>query len=381
MMHRIVLLLAWLALAGAAVPVMAQTAGCAAPAAADDGWPVATPDEVGLDPAVLCPLGPQFDKWKAADVHAILVTRDAKLVFERYFMGYDEHRGAIVPGATFDAATLHDVRSVTKSVTSLVLGIAMDRGWVGGLNQTVLPFFPEYADLRSPEKDRISLRDLLTMSAGLQWDETVPYTDPANSEIAMDNAPDPYRFVLAQPVVQPAGAVYNYSGGSATLIAAILRKRTGRSLEELARDELFRPLGITDVSWYHFLNGDPRPASGLRMRPRDMAKIGQLMLDHGRWGDRQVVPADYVDAAMTPQINGAGIYFYGYQFWLGRSFVAGQEVDWAAAWGLGGQRIFIVPSLRMVVVTTAGLYRSDQQGVAPLLILNRYALPAALNRR
>jgi CubicO group peptidase (beta-lactamase class C family) len=108
-----------------------------------------------------------------------------------------------------------------------------------------------------------------------------------------------------------------------------------------------------------------------------MAKIGQLMLDHGRWGERQVVPADYVDAAIAPQINGSGIYFYGYQFWLGRSFVAGREVDWAAAWGLGGQRIFIVPSLRMVVVTTAGLYRSDQQAVAPLMVLNRFALAAA----
>jgi CubicO group peptidase (beta-lactamase class C family) len=161
------------------------------------------------------------------------------------------------------------------------------------------------------------------------------------------------------------------------LISAILHKATGRRLDELARDELFTPLGITDVSWYRLPNGDPIAASGLRMRPRDMAKIGQLVLNHGRWDDHQIVPADYVDAAITPQINGQQLYFYGYQFWLGRTFTGGREVDWAAAVGLGGQRIYIVPSLNMVVVVTAGLYRSNQQSVGPLVVLDRYALPAA----
>jgi CubicO group peptidase (beta-lactamase class C family) len=368
----------WLALILIPAPVLAQTPDCAVPAAGDDGWPVATAAAAGLDPSVLCPAGPRFDTWKAANVHAILVVRDGKLVFERYFTGYDEQHGAIVSGVTFDPTKLHDVRSVTKSVTSLVLGIAIGHKWIDSLDRTVLPYFPEYADLRSPERDSITLKDLLTMSAGLKWDEMIPYSDPANSEIAMGHAADPYRFALEQPVVQPAGSVYNYSGGGATLLAAILRKTTGRSLDELARDELFAPLGITDVRWYRFSNGDPRAASGLQMRPRDMAKIGQLILDHGRWGDRQIVPADYIDAAVTPQINGLGLYFYGYQFWLGRSFVSGRPIEWAAAVGLGGQRIFIVPSLRMVVVITAGLYHSDQQSVAPLMILNRYALAAAV---
>ncbi len=275
--------------------------------------------------------------------------------------------GTAIPNATFSADTLHDVRSVTKSVTSLCLGIALDHGWVKSLEAPVISFFPEWTDLRTAEKDGITLRHLLTMSAGLDWNENVPYTDPTNSEIRMDRAPDPYRFAFEQPAMVSPGEVYNYSGGDTNLISAVLRQATGRSIEQLAKDELFDPLGITAVHWYHFSNGDPIAASGLRLRPRDMAKLGQLMLNHGQWGGRQVVSAAYVDAAITPQINGQGLFFYGYQFWLGRSFVNGREIDWAAAVGLGGQRIFIVPALDLVTVVTAGLYNDNLQGPVPLV--------------
>ncbi len=288
--------------------------------------------------------------------------------------------GTLIPNATFNADTLHDVRSVTKSVTSLCLGIALDHGWVKSIDAPVLSFFPEWTDLDTPEKQRITLHHLLTMSAGLDWNENIPYTDPANSEIRMGRAPDPYRFALEQPVALPPGAVYNYSGGSATLISAVLKMTTGRSIEQFANDELFGPLGITATKWYHFSNGDPRAASGLRLRPRDMAKLGQLVLNHGQWGGRQVVSAAYADAAIAPQINGQGLFFYGYQFWLGRSFVSGREIDWAAAVGLGGQRIFIVPALDLVTVVTAGLYNDNLQASVPLVVLNRYVLPAALKQ-
>jgi CubicO group peptidase (beta-lactamase class C family) len=137
---------------------------------------------------------------------------------------------------------------------------------------------------------------------------------------------------------------------------------------------LFEPLGISDVEWERFASGEPRPASGLRMRPRDLIKIGQLVLNHGAWQGKQVVPADWIAAATSPQINGQQIYFYGYQFWLGRSLLRGQQVDWIAGVGYGGQRLFIVPSLDMVVLVHAGLYTSSLQGWVPLSILNRYVL-------
>jgi CubicO group peptidase (beta-lactamase class C family) len=356
----------------------AQASDCDRPSPGSDGWAVASPSEAGLDPKTLCDVVPRFVEWRQADVHGIVVVHHGALAFEHYFSGADAQYGTAIPNATFSADTLHDVRSVTKSVTSLCLGIALDHGWVKSLEAPVISFFPEWTDLRTAEKDGITLRHLLTMSAGLDWNENVPYTDPMNSEIRMDRAPDPYRFAFEQPAMVSPGEVYNYSGGDTNLISAVLRQATGRSIEQLAKDELFDPLGITAVHWYHFSNGDPIAASGLRLRPRDMAKLGQLMLNHGQWGGRQVVSAAYVDAAITPQINGQGLFFYGYQFWLGRSFVNGREIDWAAAVGLGGQRIFIVPALDLVTVVTAGLYNDNLQGSVPLVVLNRYVLPAAL---
>ena len=358
----------------------AQASDCDRPSAGADGWAVATPAEADLDPATLCAVVPRFTEWRQADVHGIVVVRHGRLAFEHYFAGADSLYGVVTLDTTFDAGTLHDVRSVTKSVTSLCLGIALDHGWVKTADAPVLSFFPEWTDLDTPEKDRITLRHLLTMSAGLDWNENIPYTDPANSEIRMIRSPNPYRFALEQPVVAPPGEVYNYSGGSAALISAVLKKTTGRSIEQFAKDELFDPLGITAIAWYHYGNGDPSAASGLRLRPRDMAKLGQLVLNHGQWDGRQVVSAGYVDAAITPQINGQGLFFYGYQFWLGRSFASGREIDWAAAVGLGGQRIFVVPALDLVAVVTAGLYNDNLQGSVPLVILNRYVLPAALKQ-
>lgn len=149
------------------------------------------------------------------------------------------------------------------------------------------------------------------------------------------------------------------------VLAALLEKATA----------LFAPLGITDVEWAHLPTGVTSPY-GLRMRPRDLAKIGQLVLSHGAWRGEQIVPADWVQAAITPQINGQQLYFYGYLFWLGRSLLRGQQVDWAAGVGLGGQRLFIVPALDLVVVVHAGLYSSPLQGVAPLVILDRFVLQA-----
>lgn len=367
-----------LAAIAALLPVAAYAAPCVPPAAAADGLAVAAPEEVGLDAGRLCALVAWAEGWKAADVHAVLVARHGKLVFEQYFPGDDEHWGTPLADIAHARDQLHDARSVTKSVVALVLGIAIDRGMVkGGLDTPVLDLLPQYAALRTPEKAKITLRHLLTMSAGLEWDEDLPYGDPRNSETQMDRAADPARFVLEQPIAGPAGRVYDYSGGCTVLITAILKQATGRPLDTLAQELLFAPLGISDVEWVRYpTTGEPVAASGLRLLPRDFVKIGQLVLAHGAWNGQQVVPADFVAQATVPQINGQGLYFYGYQFWLGRSFVGGREIDWSAAVGYGGQRIFIVPALDLVAVVNAGLYQSPLQASVPLTVLNRYVLPA-----
>ena len=353
------------------------TQACDPPASRDDGWKVAAPASVGLDSAKLCALVPRFEAWTDADIHVVLVARHGTLVFEHYFKGADERWGRSLGVVDFAPDVKHDLRSITKSVTSLLLGIAIDRGWVPGIDAPVLSLLPQYADLRSTEKDRITLRHLLTMSAGLKWDENIPYSNPDNSEIQMDRAPDPYRYVLTRPVDTPPGAIWNYSGGGAALISAVLHQATGKTEDVLAQQLLFDPLGISDVAWVHYpANGEPMAASGLAMRPRDLAKLGQLVLNHGAWDGRQIVSAAWIDASIAPQIQGAQLYFYGYQWWLGRSLVNLHQIDWAVGYGLGGQRLFIVPQLDMVVLVMAGLYHSDMQGLAPLQVLNRYALAA-----
>jgi CubicO group peptidase (beta-lactamase class C family) len=360
-----------LLLACAIVPnVAAAQTDCNAPAPGPDRWKVAAPESVGLGSARLCAMVPAVRELTQANVHAVLVVRHGSLVFEQYFSGVDEKRGTPLGVVTFGPDTQHDLRSVSKSIVALVFGIAIERGWVKSIDQPVLTFFPEYADLRTPEKDRITLRHLLTMSAGLAWDESLPYTDPANSETRMDAAADRYRFGLEVPVVAPAGQVYNYNGGSTELLAGVLRKVTGKDFDVLAREVLFAPLGISE-EWNRYSDGQPIVKSGLRMRPRDLAKIGQLMLQRGAWNGAQIVPASWIAEATAPQINGSGLYFYGYQFWLGRSMIDKRQVDWAAGNGNGGQRVYVVPAFDLVVVVNAGHYNAGFWAWVPNVILNR----------
>jgi CubicO group peptidase (beta-lactamase class C family) len=327
---------------------------------------------------VLSGLAPQFEGWREANLHAALMVRHGRIVYERYFTGEDRAWGTALGQVEYHAGLRHDLRSITKSIVSLLFGIASDRGLVQDPDEPVFSFVPEYAALKTPEKARITLRHVLTMSAGLAWNEYIPYSDPANSERRMMDAPDRYRYVLEQPSVRPAGAAYNYSGGLTALLAEILQKRSGSAIDALANEALFGPLGIRDLEWGQYADGAVN-ISGLRMRPRDLAKIGQLVLTGGMWNDRRVVSKTWIEDSTSPHVHGEGLFFYGYQWWLGRSLVNRREVQWISAVGWGGQRMYIVPSLDLVVVVTAGLY--DNPILMPVIgeiILRRYALPAAL---
>jgi CubicO group peptidase (beta-lactamase class C family) len=355
-----------------------MSASCGAPVATDDGWSVAPPEAVGFDPAPLCQWAERRLATPRDNIHAILIVRHGQLVFEQYFTGDDERGGRPLGQVPYNRTRLHDLRSVSKTVTALLVGITLAQQQLASLDQPIFDFLPEYADLRSPEKARITLRHLLTMSTGLAWDETItPYTDPNNSAIRMSRAVDSYRYVLSEPVVTPPGAKYTYSSGATELLGAMLHKATGQRLDELARTVLFAPLGIGEFEWLHNADGNPAASWGLRLRPRDMAKLGQLVLAHGLWQGRQIVPRAYLDEATAPQLQGAGTYFYGYQMWLGRSLVHQREIAWAAGVGLGGQRIIVIPSLDLVVVMTAGLYTNlPLQAILTADLLNYFILPA-----
>ena len=344
----------------------------------DDGWQVAAPDTAAMNARVLSGLAPQFEAWKEANLHAALMVRHGKIAYEKYFSGEDRAWGTRLGRVDFNAGVKHDVRSINKSIVSLTFGVACDRGLIRDLDASVFDYFPEHADLRTPEKALITVRHVLTMSAGLAWNEYISYGDPANSERRMMDAPDVVRFVLEQPVARRAGAAYNYSGGCTALLSAILQKTSGQPIHELASNLLFEPLGIKEIDWGFYTDGRPN-ISSLRMRPRDLAKIGQLVLNKGKWNDRQIVSQAWIDDATSPHVHGEGLFFYGYQWWLGRSLVNRQEFKWISAVGLGGQRLYIVPSLDLVVVVMAGLYDNyELQPIIGEVVMRRYAIPAAL---
>lgn len=215
------------------------------PITSEDQWEVATPEKVGLDSTKLRALVARFEEWKEANLHGVVVVRHGKLAFEHYFRGFDlkARNGAGI--IDFDAATTHDLRSMTKSVTALVTGAVIDRGIIASVDEPVLSFFPEYADLRTPEKERITIRHLLTMSMGLDWSEGPPYTN-GNT---LGRSPEPYRYVLSLPVVEPPGAVWNYSAGATALIGGVLARATGKRFDHLAATLQFDSLGVSDIAW------------------------------------------------------------------------------------------------------------------------------------
>ena len=203
----------------------------------------------------------------------------------------------------FNADTLHDLRSVSKSVVGLLYGIALADGKVPSPDAPLLASFPEYTDLAAdPARNRWTTHDALTMTMGTDWDElSVPYSDPTNSEIAMDMAPD------------GAG-----SPGATALLARIIAKGTGKPLHDFARDTLFDPLGIGPTEWLTDRDGEAIAASGLRMTPRDLARIGLMMLNGGMWHDRRVVPVDWIERSSSLIVEVDEIRQYGYHWYLGK---------------------------------------------------------------
>ena len=207
------------------------------------------------------------------NIHSILILKDNKLIYEKYFPGDDAIFPNPVGVVNHNRDSLHDCRSLTKSIVSACVGIALEQGKIHSVDDKIFDYFPAYIKYATGNKAKITIRDLLTMSAGLEWDETTPYTDTLNGEINMSVKPDVVDFVLSRPMVQPPGTLWNYSGGCTQLLAEIIKNATGLRIDEFAKTYLFQPLGITNYNWYVrpplTANGDEVvwAPSGLRMRP------------------------------------------------------------------------------------------------------------------
>ena len=355
----------------------------ARPEALNDGWRTNSADLAGLDRTRLESLTQVLHSWPELGVHAVLIERGGALVYEEYFTANDEKWGTSLGRVAFNRDMRHDLRSVTKSVVSALAGIAIGEGAIKSLDRPVVEFFPEYADLNTPDRRRVTLAHVLGMTSGLEWNEQISYADPRNSEIRMTRDSQPLRYALAPTFAQVPGAAWNYNGGLTQVMAAVLERTTKMSLEDYARTKLFEPLGITDVEWVGDLAGMPAAASGLRLRARDLAKFGSLYLHDGRWNGRQVLPAGWAERStrrifrFTPAPENAGGEFgYGYFWWYNCYPTPRGLIEARTAVGNGQQRIYVLPGLDMVVTIYSGRYNDPAAFTLGTRILREHVLPA-----
>ena len=389
--YRTILALALLA----PLPMLSQGAPAARyqrPPALGDGWKTATAESLGVDTNRLAALTASLRAWPELGVHAVLIERSGRLVYEEYFDGFDERWGTPLGRVSMAAGSIHDLRSVTKSVVSALAGIAVGEGAIKSLDQPLVEWFPEYPDLNTADRRRLTLAHVLGMTSGLEWNEDMPYTDPRNDEIRMTRDPDPLRYALSRAFAHAPGAEFNYNGGLVQAMAAVIQRAVKMPIQEYARKKLWEPLGIDTVDWVGDLAGMPSAASGLRLRARDLAKFGSLYMHRGEWNGRRVLPADWVERSTrrnfrfarqagrdrsrtVPEAEGA--FGYAYFWWYSCYPTSRGLVEARTAVGNGQQRIFVLPNLDMVVTILAGRYNDFTTGnTLATRILQEHVIPS-----
>ncbi|MFC4533841.1 serine hydrolase domain-containing protein [Sphaerisporangium dianthi] len=307
-------------------------------------------------------LAQAIERNRVPGLHGVVAVHRGQVVLEHYGEGEDHMLNTPLGHVRFTPSTLHDLRSVTKSVVGLLYGIALADDRVPAPQEPLLRSFPEYADLaEDPRRAALTVEHALTMTLGLEWNEDVPYTSPANSEIAMEMAPDRYRYILERPVVEEPGSRWSYCGGASALLGRLIEKGAGSKLEDYARARLLEPLGITSSEWSTGADGAALAASGLRLTPRGLLEIGRLVLD----GGRDVVPASWLEVALRPHVRIHDGFHYGYQWYMGD--------NWSGGFGNGGQRVYVSPPLDLVAAVTAGQYDVPDQTAS--VVIDEVILP------
>ncbi|MFL5746534.1 MAG: serine hydrolase domain-containing protein [Niastella sp.] len=350
------------------------------PSTKQDGFEWGSFEEAGISKQDIIRLENEITSG-SYNIHSILILRNDKLIYEKYFQGED----AVFPNPAgvmdHNRETLHDCRSLTKSIVSACVGIALEQGKIHSLDDKIFDYFPGYSTYAIGDRAKITIKDLLTMSAGFEWDETTPYIDTLNSEINMSIKPDIIGFILSRPMVHSPGTLWNYSGGCTQLLAEIVKNATGTRIDRFARAFLFNPLKIDNYDWFVRKPLTPTDTatvwapSGLRMRPIDMAKIGSLYLNGGMYDKKKIFSGSWVKQSLHWQINTDGSNEgYGFQFWCTKPMIAGEYRDVIMADGNGGQRICMIPSLGVEIVLTAGNY--DESGSLSDELLNNVFFPA-----
>jgi CubicO group peptidase (beta-lactamase class C family) len=338
----------------------------------------ATPESVGFATVLPERFEALLASGRLQNVHGVVALRKGRIIFERYFTGTDEVWGDPLGSVEFKMDTLHDMRSVTKSIVGLLYGIALEQGHVPAADQSLVAQFPEYPELaRDANKASLTIAHALTMTLALEWNDAAPW-ESVPTEVAMERAPDRYRFILERPILGAPGKGWIYCGGATALLGRLIERGTGTDLHAFAKTALFEPLGIGSTEWSKGRDGVPSAASGLRLAPRDLACIGQMLVEGGRWAGRTIVPADWLDASFRPAAIADDAAHFGYHWYLGEFAVSGRlgtyGAKWIGAFGLGGQRLFAFPDLEFVLAVTAGNYSTRDQWMPPYAILREVFL-------
>ncbi len=317
-------------------------------------WRTSPPEEQGMDSELLAGMFQHIED-QHLNLHSLLIVRNGYLVTEAYFNPYTQNQPQYVA-------------SVTKSVISTLVGIAIQKGFIKDVSQTMVSFFPDRTILNlDAGKKAITLQDLLTLTAGLACNNT--------GLSGMDQTSNWVQFMLDVPLEYQPGTKFFYCGGEAHLLSAILQKASGMSAREFANRFLFEPIGIADVPenrWQQDPQGISIGPTGLYLTPRDMAKLGYLYLQNGKWGDQQLLPADWIKAATsrhTTKDNGLG---YGY-LWT----VDAAQGSYSAL-GYAGQQVYVIPSKNLVVAFTGDIpsYETDMDFIPIKSLVDSYILPS-----
>lgn len=384
--------------------VVALPAPATAQPKASGGWPTATPAAVGVNARVLDSLDREIARGDYGHVDRMVVIRHGKLVSDRHYAwNYDSlyADSARTPNPlnagdltgpynyfnpwwhpTWRRGDLHSLQSVTKTVTSVIIGVAITRGDFPSIDTPVLRFFDTTKVAHIDDrKRRMTIRHLLTMSGGFDWNENLPYIDPRNNASAMEASHDWVTYTINLPMVEEPGQRFNYSSGETELLAHIFRQATGMDIEEYAARHLFGPLGIERWYWKRIPSGLIDTEGGLYLEAKDLARIWALFLGHGVWKGRRIVSEDWIRQSVTPALpvaNRPGTPWYGLKWWLHRNPADTTKFVWSGS-GFGGQFPMAFPERDLVVVFNGWNILPDGKSLPLRKVLER--LVAAVPER
>lgn len=342
----------------------------------NDGWRCADAATLGIDTVRVLALIDQIIGGQHDDIHSLLIVKDNALVVEEYFAGNGSKHGPFINALFRDK--VHHLASTTKCVTSTLVGIAIDQGCIGSADDPIRRYLPAYDSLFTGEKQGITIRHMLTMTPGFAWRQ-FGVSDEDNDGMRMWAAEDVIAYVLRKPLDAAPGVKHNYTNGVPTVVGAILENATGMDATAFAEVHLFRPLEISAYTWTSYPDGSLETDGGLALSARDLAKIGQLFLDHGVWNGKVVVSERWVRESTRERLRfgRSERWGYGYYWMQANAEVQGRSLPSFFAPGDGNQILAVFPQFRMVVVMTAGNYGRDPKSTYYSLFED-FILPAVI---